>query len=132
MVNDCPTDKGYLYRPEPNHNTVGARYSLTGLLNTDDVLLRLDDVTGKNVYSIRNFNHERLARGRRFIADKIDDPERRDGSTVSRGRGRVGKIHEENDALVISLAGHLEGEYVIRPVRLEGRPRFLFYRLSGS
>jgi len=132
LDNNRPANRGFLYRPEQNQKTSAGRYMLTGVLNSADALLRLDCEAVKRSFSIRHFNRERLARGRRFIADKIDEPDKNDGLRTFCQRGAIRKIQQEDNSLFISLAGILDGEYIIRPVRLEGQPRFLIYRSTGN
>jgi len=132
LDNNHLTDRGYLYRPDQNRKTSAGRYMLTGILNSTDARLRLESETLKQSFSIRHFNRERLAQGRRFIADKIDLPDKKDSPGTFCQGGAIRKIRQEDNSLFVFLEGKLEGEYVIRPVKLEGQARFLIYRITGS
>ncbi|MBN1212357.1 MAG: hypothetical protein JXA92_07245 [candidate division Zixibacteria bacterium] len=132
MKNNQPANQGFLYRPVQNSKISVGRYTLTGLLNSTDARLRLDSEAVKETFAIKHFNRERLARGRRFIADKIDYQDENNSLRAFCQRGAIRKIQPENNSLHISLTGNLEGEFVIRPVKLEGQPRFLIYRITGN
>jgi len=134
LVNSIPTSKGYLYRPDKNNLTETANYILQPTVNEVDYHLSLNRDGRREMFVIRQFNPERLCRGKCFITDKVDDNRLNEKVSNHRGKadGHIKQYEQEGDGVRLALNGRLDGDFVLRPVKLEGRRRFLFYRLTGS
>jgi len=84
------------------------------------------------VFTLRQFNLSRLEHGARFVAEKINPHEL---LKPSGGRsliaGEMSTCQRNGAAIEMRLKEPLKGNYVIRPVRLNGRQVHLFYRLAN-
>ncbi len=126
------SSKCWLYSPaeiteSQNH------YALSSHRDQSTACLRLDSAAVHEQYEIRQFNADRLARGRRFVADRMPGPNR--GVTNGDhaiGTGPVHFLKNESGGLRFRLAGPLEGVFILRPVIIDKLPRYLFYREDVS
>ncbi len=81
------------------------------------------------IFVIHNFNYGSLNNGRRFAADRIST-----GVLKSSGNFECGDIvssEKKGEAFRFEFRGRLSGDFVLRPILLNGRERYLFYR-SGK
>jgi len=109
------------------------RYALSSNREQNSAFLQLDSEVVHEQFEIRQFNAERLARGRRFVADRIQYTDRRaanGGQTIGAGPGHL--LKTESGGLRFRLAGPIEGVFMVRPVIIDRRPRYLFYREDVS
>ncbi len=82
-------------------------------------------------FDIRQFHLGRFRQGVRFVADRIEHrgalPPAR--TTIS---GRVTELAEDDGAFVMDFSGMLSGTVVVRPIKIDGRERYLVYRLMNQ
>lgn len=108
----------------------------------DDFEVRLDPDNGVAYMSfgcqserlrflVRQFNVERLSRGSRFVADRVDSQGIPSGGHCRTITGRTVAAASVNGGYRFSFEGALSGSFVLRPIRLDGRRRWLFYRVTG-
>ncbi len=121
---------GCRYHPLNTGTVEDGSYKLTIASSGPFGTLVLADGNCKETFQIRQFNLARLLKGGRFIADKTESrPAKRQQADKRTTRGQVRSLIERDEGLVVDLAGPLSGKFVLRPVILDGRQRFLFYRL---
>lgn len=121
---------GYQYRPLNTGTIEDGSYTLTIARSDPFGTLVLADGNCKETFQIRQLNLARLLKGGRFIADKAEsrlaERQQVDRRTTP---GQVISLIERDEGLVVDLTGPLSGKFVLRPIQLDGRKRFLFYRL---
>jgi hypothetical protein len=121
---------GYQYRPLNTGEVEDGSYTLTIASNGPFGTLVLADGNCKKTFQIRQLNLARLHKGGRFVADKVESPSaERQQADKRTTQGQVISLIERSEGLVLDLAGPLTGKFVLRPIQLDGRKRFLFYRL---
>ena len=127
-----PEHPGYRYRPVGTRDVSGPSYRLT-LSALDGGWLEFGDGTERRAMKINQFNLARLMKGAHFVADDCS------GSRVPSARngtrsldGSVTELKAIGRAVVLELSGGLCGRFALRPIRLEGRRRWVFYRMEGE
>jgi len=125
-----PEAKGLVYRPV----TPGiGEYRLDLCPGRNDARLSMSVDGTQGGWCIRQFNLSRLKRGARFVADPVGDDVT--ASVNGPGQPLEGAVLESrgsDDSLAVCLSGPLAGAYAMQAITIEGRPRFLFYRLCGD
>ncbi len=120
-----PEYAGYIYKPTISEILTVDQYGLV----TDNehlyamLLLRLR--TGLKQYKLCQFNLARLYRGMKFISDESDGEAT--SSTSHSHIGRVMSVDSRNGGMKLSLRGKLNGRFIIRPIKIGGLSRHLFY-----
>lgn len=121
---------GYQYRPPDSGIVEDRYYSLAYTSGAASAVIMLTERESKESFEIKQFNLARLLRGGRFIADKVESrsvQERQAGQKAT--RGQVITLIKREEGLVLELAGALTGKFILRPVKLDERRRYLFYQL---
>jgi hypothetical protein len=131
-VNNGPLQHpGYRYCPRETSRTASEIEDFeVGLHPDNGVALMSFGCHGERLrFQIRQFNVERLGRGSRFVADRVDGtPSGENRRTLT---GRTVASAAVNGGYRFSFDGDLRGSFVLRPIRLDGRRRWLFYRVTG-
>ncbi|MCK4607480.1 MAG: hypothetical protein KAU35_09310 [candidate division Zixibacteria bacterium] len=118
---------GYRYRPADGSKSV---YTVT-ILDGDHCRLSFTDGKCNRRFVIRQFSQARLARGARFIADAADDPPKSTSAVGSENQhGQLLALTQREGSYHLTLSGILNGRFVLRPMRLGGSERYLFYRTT--
>jgi hypothetical protein len=121
---------GYQYRPLNTGTVEDGSYTLTIARSDPFGTLVLTDGNCKEIFQIRQFNLARLLKGGRFVADKVESPPaERQQADKRTTRGQVISLIERDEGIIVNLTGPLTGKFVLRPIQLDGRRRFLFYGL---
>jgi len=126
---------GYRYRPLLDRTAPGGGYTLRQPDATGTAHLVFADRDAVHRFRLRQFQLQRLLHGAKFLADRC--PATDDGApgitTAEDHRRLSGPLLEsvrDADAFRLRLAGRLAGEYVLRPVTIDGERRHLFYRCT--
>lgn len=130
-LNESPMrSSGYRYCPEPVSSSTAGEYSLER--NGVDGLLSLQLDTRTELYRIRQFNLNRLLRGGRFVTDrlKVSEHYRTDPKSAGVVKGTVTELTDDGQGMILQTIGGLSGQFHVRPIRLGGKKRFLFYRVG--
>jgi hypothetical protein len=121
---------GYQYHPLNTGTVEDGYYSLIVARSDPSGTLVLADGNYKEIFQIRQFNLARLLKGGRFIADiaesRLAEQPQVDKTTT---QGQILSLVNCGGGYVVDLAGPLKGKFILRPIQLDGRRRFLFYRL---
>jgi hypothetical protein len=99
-------------------------------LEDNAVLLTIGDGGNAKDFLIRGFSDELLKKGRRFLADAADRRTVQDGQSI--GKGAVSDVVSDNGVFLYVLSGFFKGNFRIRPARINGVSRYLFYRAGSS
>jgi hypothetical protein len=123
---------GYQYRPSITKNVTGSAYTLTFGNGTASAHLSFADGDSELCFEIRQFSMVRLLRGCRFIVDQVDVSTIH-GSHSERNstRGQIVRQEKREGAFILEVNGSLTGRFVLRPVKLDERRRYLFYRVGS-
>ncbi|MEA3296571.1 MAG: hypothetical protein U9R56_01760 [candidate division Zixibacteria bacterium] len=126
-----PASKGYRYRPIDHTHGV---YSLSLTVNGGrSAVLSFTEGKQRHQFVIRQFNHARLLKGGRFIADRREADSLQSFHTdAAKEQGMVIEVKRAMDGCFLTLTGILNGRFALRPVLLDGRRRYLFYRISSQ
>ena len=119
-----PAFCGYRYQPTNDGQPI---YTVTSL-DGDHCRLSFTDGKYNRRFVIRQFSLARLAKGGRFIADAADDPPKSTDAIESENpHGQLLALTRREGSYLLTLSGVLNGRFVLRPMRLNGRERYLFY-----
>ena len=80
-------------------------------------------------FRLARFDRALLASRRRFVAEEIAAAQP-GVVTGPNGTGPIKSLKLSGDCLVLDATGDLAGRFTLRPIRLGGQRRFLFYRLD--
>ncbi|HWR81787.1 MAG TPA: hypothetical protein VN285_00640 [Candidatus Deferrimicrobium sp.] len=121
---------GFVYCPPVSSSSTEGNYELLTSANNAGGYLKLHDGTGDTrVFVLCQFNLARLLKGARFMADRVENETAvMEGRNRQAYKGRINSVRASDDGLVMELSGTLPGTYVLQPVTLDGRRRYLFYR----
>ncbi|MFQ6009008.1 MAG: hypothetical protein ACE5K8_08675 [Candidatus Zixiibacteriota bacterium] len=123
---------GYLYRPSIPKIVTGSTYNLTFGNSTATAHLSFSEGDDKRSFEIRQFSMAKLLRGCRFIVDEIDvSPICESHTKGNTTRGQIVRQEKRDGAFILELNGPLPGKFVLRPVKLDERRRYLFYRVGS-
>jgi hypothetical protein len=121
---------GYYYHPEHAKVTSEREYSLAFDEDAGEGLLHLQDAAG-HTFGIAQFDLTRLQQGRRFIATRIEAPVcPRTKTGVKTLDGRLRSITHDGTAFMWEGDGQLAGRFTLRPIKLHGRPMYLFHMVD--
>jgi hypothetical protein len=119
------------YNPADNADLASGEYRLYHRDGAASAQL-LISVDGKTVrFDLRQFHLGRFRHGGRFVADRIDRPGESGLLRQTIATGYITEQGEEDGALVLTMTGKLGGTTVVRPMTIQGRERFLVYRLEN-
>jgi hypothetical protein len=105
------------------------RYHLTTHAPGGHAVLHICADSLRHAFEIKQFDCAGLLRGSRFVADMMTQDESSiDGSSTSLMSGRITEAIQAHGGVKMTLMGGLEGAFILRPIILQGRRRFLFYR----
>jgi hypothetical protein len=125
-VDSSSAHASYVAHPD-SLAVIGDRFRLTLQPERSRGILSLVTAELTMGFVIHQFNRNRLERGTRFVADPVP-PE--SAALISDGvTGGIASIERHENALRVTLAEPLTGVYVLRPILLNGRGRFLFYQV---
>ncbi len=121
---------GYQYCPSHSGSIKDRHYSLVHSNGAAAAVMTFNEGEHRHGFEIKQFHLVRLLRGGRFIADRLEE-ERVHGLTLdkSTARGQIIDLAAREDGYVLETVGPLTGRFILRPVRLDGQQRYLFYRL---
>lgn len=96
--------------------------------------LKLKNQSNQSVLCIPRLDFEKLEKGRRFLCDWSPGEETGDLSDNGEkilDRGKCEKIDETKDSFSLKIEGeNLKGNYALKKIKLKGKTRWLFYRMS--
>jgi hypothetical protein len=129
---------GYWYRSANMSHRYTSKSDISLVLDSGGNRLRFrtagstagGDVKATHIFDLTDFDVRAMAAGRRFLATRVG----LDMAPVSDGRmltGRLCKVSRSGDGLLLEANGELAGRFLLRPVRLQGKDRYLFHRLAG-
>ncbi len=123
---------GYQYRPSKQDAVKDGSYTLTCNSSSPFATLALADSGRIEMFRISQFNLARLLRGGRFIADKAEVRSVKappgDRRTT---QGQIVSLVNRDEGIAADLTGPLSGRFILRPARLDGQRRYLFYRIAS-
>ena len=129
-----PQSAGYQYRPVGERLSLGSYRvcypaSLDGMqTGSDNMTFTFTHDGAERRFVIRQGNQARLARGARFVADEVPAMEGTNRDLSTDVNGRLVELSRQDGGYLLRLSGALEGWFALRRIKLEGRPRYLFYR----
>ncbi len=131
-----PFHLGWRFDPASGKHHRSPQYTLTRLPERNLALLTLDSTSERRRFLVHQFDPRGLLRGCRYIADPAGDDlltlfssdDASPAANVSRHTGDLSALAPRGEGFTFTSGGILRGSFVIRPVRLDGRTRFLFYR----
>jgi len=133
-----PLAPGFLKIPFETANNRKNEYQLEQYAETGAARIRISGGDRSSLFVIRQFNINRLRHGARFVAEVLsstfglsnlkDSPS---GFNIL-GKGEVEAVTRNSGQIVLHLNGILEGKYVLRPVKLDGIKRLLFYKFENQ
>jgi hypothetical protein len=98
--------------------------------------LKLKNESNLSVFSICRLDFKKLEQGKRFLCDWPSDGETGDPSDNGEellDRGKCKKADETKDSFNLEIEGEsLRGNYLLRKIKLKGKPRWLFYQMAGQ
>ncbi len=121
----------FSYNPEDSADLPSGEYRLyhRNGAPSAQLLLPIDGETAR--YDIRQFHLGRFRHGGRFVADRVDRANEAGSARQAIASGDITERSEDDGALVLTMTGKLAGTTVIRPITIQGRERFLVYRLMN-
>ncbi len=123
--------QGYCYRP-PAISECRPGYALC---LADAHAVSTLTITNKDrafTFQISQFDRDLLDSGRRFVADLLAGGVDQVKSQFATLQGNLIRVKEREHGYVIRLDGDFGGTYVFRPILLNGRARFLFYKIDAN
>jgi hypothetical protein len=129
-----PKSVGYRYSPvgekQPSDSyRVCCQESLDRLQTGSDNMTFMFTHDGtERQFVIRQGNQARLARGARFVADEVMVNDRIKRDLFTEAKGRLVELSRSDGGYLLKLSGGLEGWFALRRIKLDGQPRYLFYR----
>lgn len=119
--------RGYRFRPSAMHELPVQRYALRMIPDAPHAILTLNTRTINVAFFIKHFHQARLDQGARFFADQTAC------RSLDGCDGEIVDLTPVDSAFRLTCSGYLDGSYLLRPIRVDGRRRFLFFKLmSGS
>jgi hypothetical protein len=98
--------------------------------NNGGVILQLHHANTVRAYFVNKFSRSLLEKNRRFPARPVKefDPE----PASSLGAGHVLDYSTSGQSIIVRLDGYLTGKFMLRPMVLNGKKGFLFYRVDHA
>ena len=118
---------GYRFLPGETAAIPACGYRLILPASTGMARLLLSWQGVESSFDIRQFNLRRFDRGGRFVADRAETGAAGRGTVIN---GRIASLAAEDDTVTLECAGRVSGTVMIRPVRIDGRRRYLMYRVG--
>ncbi|MBK7143082.1 MAG: hypothetical protein IPH75_13495 [bacterium] len=119
----------YLYRPDTGTARSSDPITLARLAHSDDWLL--DIRQDQHVqFIIRQFDPARFRQSARFVADPILPPMQIPTDPQAQLTWRQANLTTTGPSLTLSVGEKQGGELRLQPIRLQGKPRYLFYRID--
>jgi len=81
-------------------------------------------------FDLHQFHLGRFRHGGRFIADRVGPTADGTGPGAEIASGQITGLTREGRAVVLDMTGKLAGTTVVRPIKIDGRERYLVYRLT--
>ncbi|MGH8016319.1 MAG: hypothetical protein ACREBV_09025, partial [Candidatus Zixiibacteriota bacterium] len=119
-------------------NSAKISFRLEKPANTDNARISFVDGGVFIQLLIRQFNFNRLIHGARFLAEYSETPEFMSSPTSSSAginivcKGEITKVSGNDRQFILELNGAIGGKFVLRPVKLDGETKFLFYMLQNQ
>ncbi|RKX27002.1 MAG: hypothetical protein DRP45_02090 [Candidatus Zixiibacteriota bacterium] len=134
-------ERRYTYHPDENKHRPRNSYRL--LLNAETTTAHLiieqstdAGQTPVHAFEIAQFDFAKLRLGGKFIATMLSEssvPTQADlPANHSIRKGIVQSFERSKNAFIMNLAGCLDGRFVMRPIKINGRLMHLFYHVSGE
>ncbi len=121
--------RGYHFKSCPQEATSGSSYHLVMDNSSAVACFTFEDTDCDRSIAIRQFNLSRFLRGSRFVADFVEgENDRPTGGSGHRGTVEIESGSGEGKRM--KLSGGLQGLFYLRPIKLDGRKRYLFYKVS--
>ncbi len=95
-----------------------------------DALLTIETNEKNKHYIIGNFSLERLSDKRRFLTEEVDTIKQNPGNQL--GQGQVVQSDYAEASARLQFNGYLNGLYVIKPIVLNRKRRFLFSQIINK
>ncbi|PWB69070.1 hypothetical protein C3F09_10720 [candidate division GN15 bacterium] len=131
----CPTEqpdniRTYLYCPKPTEQSCPTNNERPAFVISGERALLSEGAEAGRTFLIARFNLESFMRGRRFVADLSQRANSSfPGQLADLFEDIPTRIHAEGSAVVIDTDDNGLGTVVIRPSILNGRKRYLSYRV---
>jgi len=121
-------EAGFRYQPRSRPTGSHGRYRIL-VDNTDHACFEIQENGSTRHLRIRHFHMGRLGKGARFVADSVESlaPGAR-----TFGSGEITQMNTIGETCHLKLEGFLAGRFSLRPCRLQGKRRLLFYRAIDS
>jgi hypothetical protein len=103
-------------------------YRLITMHTTGHAIFHVAAESIRRSFMIRQFDRTALMRGSRFVADTTGEEPSNAREIASALSGRVARVEQKLEGMRLTLAGDLEGTFVLQPIILDRRRGFLFYR----
>lgn len=136
LANESIPKVVYKYYPEKAADSIKNGINYYSLLisnRTGNAFFSIGGDDGIKRFIIRQFNLARLQKGGRFIADHLSEIDAVDISDSDITQcGRVVRYYAFNEGVIMQLSGHLRDEYIIQPIKIDSRNRWLFYRENSK
>ena len=123
-----PEHSGYQYKAGMSDSLAEGQYGLLTHCERTDAMFIVRSNGSLNRFRICQFSMARLYKGMRFLVDEVSlEP-------VTKGSeshvGRIISSESKDGGMKFSLKGKLNGKFIIRPVKLDGEKRYLFYSIG--
>jgi len=122
----------YHYHPDTKRKTIQDCYRLEQNPFKREAILNIRISGHCCIFGIKQFNPQRLLHGGRFIADRIDKKrEEINHNYDEEPQNRLTLLKKSDGGLSMELSGCLSGHFIVRPVKINDRKRYLFYRVAS-
>jgi len=94
------------------------------------IQLKIEDVNDRDTFIVRNFSLSQLTEAKRFLTDKVKILDNNHGQFF--GRGNILQSRLPGQTRLLELDGFLIGTFTVRPMVINGRDRYLFYKMPDG
>jgi hypothetical protein len=124
------TDTGFEFSTKTPASERQRTYRFSLPPGTHQARLTIRDSLSASTYALASFDRNLLNRGARFVADLLTDTSDSE-SSPSQCSGLIRSLLTSGESMRFNLSGSLQGDYIIRPITIGGKTRFLFSRLAS-
>ena len=125
------TDSGFEFSTKSPVSGRQKTYRLNLIPGTCQARLTIRDSSSTSTYLLANFDRNLLNRGARFVADRLMDTSDAE-PFPNQLSGLINSLATTEMSIRLNLSGSMQGDYVIRPISIGGKTRFLFSRLVSQ
>ncbi len=127
LIDQTQSNGRFLYQPREHNAQQIPILRLARMSHSDDWLLDINTDQPRQ-FIIRQFDIARFRHSARFVADQILPPMRIPVDPKMQLSWRSAKLTQRDNALSLEVGERQGGVLRIQPIRIEGKPRYLFYR----